>query len=245
MTTIIRITLILFLSLFLGACHFDFNNREISGNGNVEDRDLNISGSFDAVRASEGWEVILKKGNENSVSASLDSNLYEHLDVHIDGSRLKIDTEDDTQIGRATSKKIYVTFSDHLSELKASSAATITSESTLEGERLSLDVSSAGTINTEVAVRSVDTDASSAGTINVKGITERFAGDASSAGKINASGLKSENAKADVSSAGYVGIFASKSIHADASSAGNVEYWGNPESVNAQESSSGGSINKK
>lgn len=245
MTTLIRITLLLFLFLFMASCHFGFNNREVSGNGNVEERNLNMSDNFDAVKASEGWEVILKKGDEISASASLDSNLYEYLDVHVSGNRLIIETKDDAQIKRATSKKIYVTFTEELNELRASSAATITSESILTGERISLDVSSAGTINTEIAVRSVKTDASSAGQINIKGIAERFEGDASSAGRINASELKCEDAQTDASSAGYVGIYTSKSIHAEASSGGSVEYWGDPKEVNAPKSSSGGSVSKR
>lgn len=118
MTTLIRITLLLFLSLFMASCHFGFNNREVSGNGNVEERNLNMSDNFDAVKASEGWEVILKKGDENSVSASLDSNLYEYLDVQVSGNRLEIKTKDDAQIRRATSKKIYVTFTEELNELR-------------------------------------------------------------------------------------------------------------------------------
>ncbi len=244
MNTFIRFTLILFLSLFLASCVFDFHHNEVSGNGNIEDRNLNITENINAIKASRGWEVIIKKGAETSVTARLDSNLYEYLDVHVDGSTLKIDTNDNAQITDASSKKIYVTFTENLNELKASSASSIKSESTLVGERINLDVSSAGTISTQVNIRSVTTGASSAGNITLKGIAERFEADASSAGRINASHLKSEDAEIDASSAGYVGIFASKSIHANASSAGNIEYWGNPNEVNAPRSSSGGSISK-
>ena len=245
MTTIIKVTIGLLVSLLLTSCNFQFNQKDVSGSGNVEDRNLSISDNFDGIKASNGWEVILKKGTENSVTASLDANLYDYLDVHVEGSRLIIETLENAHITNASSKKIIVTFSENLQDLKASSAAVINAESVLEGERISLDVSSAGTINTEVAVRSIDTDASSAGTINLKGITQRFEGDASSAGNINAKNLKSEDAQTDASSAGHISIYASKSIHADASSAGNIEYWGDPKEVNAPESTSGGSVVKK
>ena len=255
MTKVIKISMCLFLSIFLTSCQWNikvkdvkensFSSIKIIGKGNIENRDLSISQNFHGIKVSRGWNVVLKKGNSYGVHAQLDANLYDHLNVHVDGGRLIIETVNYNQITKASSKKIIVTYNQNFTDLNASSAATINAEEALEGEKIHFYVSSSATITAPVAIRSISSEATTSGTINLKGITQHFEGDTSSSGDINASNLKSEDAQTDASSAGHISIYASKSIHADASSAGNIEYWGDPKEVNAPESTSGGSVVKK
>lgn len=242
MINLIKSLLVLSLSLLLGSCHFSMN--QVDGNGNVTERDLAINGDFNEIKASNGWDVQLKKGTTPGVRAKIDENLYEYLDVHIDGNRLEIEMKDNYNLGNTSSRMIYVTYTNPIERIKASSAASINSEDVIEGEHIDLDVSSAGSISVELAVREVTADASSAGDLQIKGIAESFTGEASSAASIEAQNLKTEHSELDASSAGSIEIFASKSINAEASSGGSVDYWGNPKETRDSESS-GGSVDRK
>ncbi|HEA29320.1 MAG TPA: DUF2807 domain-containing protein [Leeuwenhoekiella sp.] len=242
MTTCIKILATAMLTLLLTSCHFDFH--QVDGNGHVVEKNLNINKNFNAITVSNGWEVILKKGTQPGVTASIDENLYEYLDVHVDGNTLEIEMKDNNNVGSATSRKIYVTYAQNLDKLKASSAGEITSEDVLMGEKILFDASSAGSITAKIEVRHVETEASSAADLNLSGLAQTFNGSASSAASIDAKNLKTEEATADVSSAGSITVFASKTLDAEASSGGSVNYWGEPKEVRDSESS-GGSINKK
>lgn len=242
MTTLIRILATTLLALLLSACHFEFH--QVDGNGNVVEKELEIDQDFTEIAVKNGWEVTLKKGTEPRANAAIDENLYEYLDVHVDGKTLVVEMIDNYNVGTATSQKIEVIYTQNLEKLKASSAGEITTEDTLMGEDMLFDVSSAGRISAKIEVRNVSLDASSAGNIDLSGLAQTFDGEASSAANVDAQDLKTETATADVSSAGSIKIFASKKIEAEASSGGSVSYWGNPAEIRDSESS-GGSVNKK
>jgi hypothetical protein len=242
MTTLIKILATTFLALLLTSCNFEFH--QVNGNGNVVEKNLNINEDFTTLKASNGWEVSLKKGTQPGVTARIDENLYEYLDVKVEGNTLKVAMKDNYNVGKATSRKIIVTYSGTLDKLKASSASEITAEGILESENMAFDASSAGSIIAKIEVRKVETDASSAGDLKLSGLAQTFNGSASSAATIDAKELKTEQATADVSSAGTIDLYASKTLDADASSGGSVNYWGAPREVRDSESS-GGSINRK
>jgi hypothetical protein len=68
--------------------------------------------------------------------------------------------------------------------------------------------------------------------------------DLSSAGDLNAYEFKVKEADISVSSAGDADIYVTEKLRADASSAGDVNYKGDPKNVDAHTSSAGG-VNKK
>ena len=76
------------------------------------------------------------------------------------------------------------------------------------------------------------------------GEAQRLDFDASSAATINAKDLKAEFCNAEASSAGSIRTYVSKEITTNASSGGDIDYWGEPQQVAVNESS-GGSVSKK
>ena len=243
MTTLIKILVTAFCALLMSSCDFNFAIGRTDGNGNVVEKNLNITEPFKDVHASSGWEVILEKGDEMSVVAEADENLLDILDVYVTGSTLKIRTKE-SNIGRASSKKVYVTYTDDLENISVSSGANLVAHDKLEGERMKFDVSSGGSLKAKVTVRNVKAEVSSGGSIYLSGGSETVETDVSSGGMIDASDLKAENCIAEASSGGNIKVWAGNSITAKASSGGNIEYWGNPNKINTPKSMSG-SISKK
>ena len=95
---------------------------------------------------------------------------------------------------------------------------------------------SAGNINIlEMSSEVVEAEANSAGKVELKGNCMRATLTASSAGNLNASELTAGHVTADASSAGNVFCHANESLKANASSAGNVKYKGEPKEVSIPE----------
>ena len=244
MTLIIKLAVGAVAALLMSSCNFNIDMGQIEGNGNVVTKDLNRTQDFSKIHSSNGWDIVLKKGTSPSVTAEMDENLYEYLDVHYEGNTLRIETTDNSNIGHATSRIVYVTYASPLEAIKASSASNITADHTLTGDQLSLDISSAATVKLPVEIRDIRADASSAATLNLEGEAQTLNFDVSSAATINAKDLKAEFCDAEASSAGTIKVFVSKELKTKASSAGDIDYWGEPQQVAVSESS-GGNVSKQ
>ena len=244
MTTLIKFIVGILFSLLLSSCAFDISFGQIRGNGNVQTENLDITQNFEGISAGNGWDVYLEKGDRVSVTVEADENLIEAMDIYVKGNTLKIYCEDN--IGRATSKKVYVTYVGNLDYIGASSGADVFTKEVLKGEELSLNVSSGGSIQAEAVVRTIDTDVSSGGDIKIAGSTERLTADVSSGGMIKAKALKAKNANANASSGGSIDLYVTDDLRARASSGGDIDYWGDPETVDTpKKSMSGGSVSRK
>ena len=244
MTALIKFIVGLFTALLFTSCVFDASFGQIRGNGNVQTENFNISDDIDGVSAGNGWDVYLEKGDRVSVIVEADENIIEAAEIYVKGSTLKIYCE--KNIGKASSKKVFVTYIDDLEYLSASSGADVVTKEVLKGEDLSLNVSSGGSIDTEAIVRNIDTDVSSGGDIKIAGSTENLTADVSSGGMIKAKSLKAKNANASASSGGSMDLYVTDDLRARASSGGDIDYWGDPGKVDApRKSVSGGSVSKK
>jgi hypothetical protein len=114
-----------------------------------------------------------------------------------------------------------------------------------EGKNAIIDVGSLGKINATLQnFNQVDIEASSLGQITLVGITQSIKVDASSTADCNLKNLAVENAIINASSIAKVSVNVSKSIKAAASSSAKVDYYGNAETQEFEESTSG-KIRKK
>ncbi len=194
-------------------------------------------GSFTGVKASSGIDVYLTQGDAESVTVEADENLHEYIITEVKGDVLHVYT--DVNIRDAEKKRVYVTMKN-INSVATSSAGDIYGESPIKTDELKLSASSAGDIKLEVYAKEVKVSISSSGDITLKGETDELEADLSSAGDLNAYELKAREANISVSSAGDADIYASEKITAHASSAGDINYKGDPKYVDAHTSSAGG-----
>jgi len=128
MTTLVRITIALILTLFLSSCGFDINFGDFGtgkkGNGVVTSETREITGDFTVVSASEGLDVYVTDGNEFEITVEADENIIDLIATDIKNDRLRIHAIEN--IGRAT-KKVFVTLPE-ISGLKSSSGAHLSTE---------------------------------------------------------------------------------------------------------------------
>jgi hypothetical protein len=209
--------------------------KTVEGHGNVVSRERKTD-SFTGIKVSSGIDVYLKQGDNMTVTVEADENLHEYILTEVKGGVLNVYSE--YNIRNAEKKRVYVTMKE-VNSLMTTSAGDIYGESPINTNRLELSASSAGNIKLEVHAKDIDIDISSSGDITLTGESDKLRADLSSAGDLNAYDLKSREADISVSSAGDADVNVSERITARASSAGDINYKGDPKYVDSHSSSAG------
>lgn len=242
---------------------------QVSENRNVSD--------FSKLKASQGIEVLYTVSNSNSIKVETDDNeRLQMIKTEVEGETLKIFV--DTENGKKPKSKkwnnrtingvsfnvikVYVT-GKSLTEIKASSSASIKIQNLNTTERLEVavsssgsvsgnfecndfkaDVSSSGDVKGKLSAKTVYVEVSSSGDVTLDGNATSLEVKASSSGDCNLRGLSVVDAKVKASSSADVTLTVSKSLDAAASSSADIDYYGNPSQVNTDKSSSG-SVNRR
>ncbi len=232
----LRILTIAIAVLSISSCTNGQLRKTFYGNKTVVTKERQAE-SFTGIKVSTGIDVFLKQGNNESVSVEADENLQDHIITEVRDGVLNVYT--DANISSAERKKVYVTVKE-LSSARTTSAGDIIGETPFKSDKLTLSASSAGNVKLEVYAKEINADISSSGDITLAGEADILDADLSSAGDLNAYNLKVREADVNVSSAGDADINVSEKITARASSAGDINYQGNPKYVDAHTSSAGG-----
>ncbi|HYG19276.1 MAG TPA: head GIN domain-containing protein [Ohtaekwangia sp.] len=198
------------------------------------------TGAFSGVKAAEGVDVYLKKGDMEQVKVEVTGTQTSNVITEVSGSYLKIHMKDVRE--RNVSAKVYVTYVS-LDKVSASSAGSIFSEGTLQARDMEISASSAGSIDLTVEAETLSVSSSTAGDVELKGKVRSISADASTAGEIDAYDLQAEEVDAEASTGGSVKINAQESLTARASSGGSIRYRGSPDRSDIN-SSTGGAVRK-
>lgn len=210
--------------------------KTIHGNHKVTKSERD-AGPFTGIKVSSGVDVYLKQGDSEAITIEADENLHEYIITEIKGGILHVYTE--VNIRDAEVEKVYVTMKE-INSVATTSAGDVVGESPIRTGKLELSASSAGDIKLEVYAKEVEVDISSSGDMTLNGEADIFKADLSSAGDLEAYGLKTREADISVSSAGDADIYVSEKITARASSAGDINYKGDPKYIDVHTSSAGG-----
>ena len=211
---------------------------QITGNRHVTTETRTIHDDFSHVKGSQGLDIYLEKGNENSVRVEADENLHQYIDVFVEDQTLRIKVVRHKNIGRAKSKKIYVTYTD-INAISASSGADIIVNSILKSEYITLKSSSGADLDVEVNAKKTIANCSSGADIKLSGKSRNFEAKASSGSDISAKNLLTKNSYAKASSGADISLRVTHNLEVRTSSGGNVNYYGNPENVSKNKSLSG------
>lgn len=237
----IHFLLLLVIPLLL-SCHSNAGNwlKSITGNGHVTKVTRPVE-SFDGVKASAGINVYLFQGNDEKVVVEADENLLECIKTEVKGSTLHCYI--DCNIHFSTEMNVYVNYKI-LNSINASSGSDVLGETVIKTGTLDIEVSSGADVKVEVDAEKVFCDVSSGSDATIAGKTSHFQGSASSGAEIKATDLKVETCDVSASSAGDIRITVNESIEANASSGGDITYYGSPKREHVEESS-GGDVSRR
>jgi hypothetical protein len=226
----------------LFSCNIHAGNwlKSVHGNGHVT-KDTRQVESFDGVKASAGINVFLFQGNEEKVVVEADDNLLDCIKTEVKGSTLHCYI--DCNVHFSSKMNVYVNYK-MLNKIDASSGSDVSGETVIKTESLSIGVSSGADVKVDVDAQNVYCEVSSGSDATIVGKASYFRGNASSGADIKAGDLKVATCDATASSAGEIKISVSESIEANASSGGDITYYGHPEKERINESS-GGDVSRR
>jgi len=231
-----------FVSVLCTSCVLDLNLGQTHGNGNVVTETRDVNSSFEVVRGSAGLDVVLTEGSENKIVVEADENLQEIIETNVRDEKLHITVSKGHNIGRSKAKKVFVTYVS-LAGVEASSGADVVVNSVLKNETLQLRSSSGADLDVEVFAKNVTARSSSGSDLSISGKAVNLNSKASSGSRIDAQKLDLVNCTADVSSGADIIVNVKEVLNAEASSGGQVKYYGNPTSV-LKDAGHSGSVKK-
>lgn len=220
----------------LSSCNFDISLGQVDGNGNVVTEERSVA-DFTKVKGAAGIDVYLTEGTENKVTVEADENLMELIETEVEGGKLRIRAIQN--IGRAKAKKVHVTYVN-LSSIEASSGADVIGNSVIKSETLNLDTSSGADLELEILASEVFAETSSGSDMKISGKATSLRAKASSGSDLDARELLVATCNADASSGADIKVNVKDRLTAEASSGGDVHYYGDPAAVTNKGSHSGG-----
>jgi len=245
---------LILLALAVGITLSSFGRRTIRGNGNLITSERTVS-AFQQVSSSGSAEIRFFASNEHRVVVTTDSNLDEFIEISTRNGVLNIGT-----------KRGSYNFTRFLVEIHSPTLTGVTMsgsgrfigmdkivtpnfrgvlsgsgriEGTFECNNFSARVSGSGRVEATVKSSEFSATVSGSGRIIANGISENADITISGSGNFNGNNFNTQSATVTVSGSGSVNICVENTLQARVSGSGNINYCGNPTTVNANITGSG------
>jgi hypothetical protein len=206
----------------------------------------NLSGSFTGVSVSNGVDLYLTQGSEESIAVSASDEKYmERFKTEVENGILKIYYDDKGVNWSANDKrklKAYVSFK-MLQKIHATGGAGVRMQGTLEAENLDIKFTGGSAFNGKLKAKALTVDQSSGSAINIGGIADKIDVGVSSGAVFKGYDLVVDYCTAKASSGGGVRITINKELNAKANSGGGVKYKGDA-IIKEIDVNTGGSVKK-
>lgn len=222
-TSIVYITVIVLLLFATGGCPGSLI--PIRGNGTITQQNFPLN-NFETVSVSGDWTVEITQNETFSVTVDADKNLFDYLDIRVDGSHnLHIGFKKGYAISNAHCKasiKMPI-----LEQLTTSDSITgeINLFNNMSGKAMSIAISGSGDITANnIKVKNLALEISGSGSFEATGEAQAFKVDISGSGEIRTTGLKTKEANISISGSGSAEVWVTDSLTADISGSGKVRY---------------------
>ncbi len=232
----IKITTAFLVLVIFSSCDLQITMSSVEGNGNVIKEDRVFSEEIDNVKVSNGLLVELVNSQEQIITIEADENLHEYIETELVNGTLHVKTT--KNIRKAKSKKVTIAYVE-LESIHASSGSNVRGFPGMVSEELDLKASSGAQINVNVLTKELSAQSSSGANISIKGQARNFNSKASSGSSIDARELQAIYCTSKASSGANITLNIQRSLEAKASSGGDIKYYGEPEVVTQNASSSG------
>lgn len=234
------LTILVILGMASLACGVTINlpgSQVVRGSGDVKTEQRAISGVKRVTVANQG-DLTIEIGEEEKLLIEAEDNLLPYLLSEVQGSELKLGTQNNTNIQSTRPIRYYLTVKT-LERLEVNSSGSISAPE-LNVDDFSIDVSSSGDIYIEALYADrLEIDISSSGNITIAtGMLGYQDISISSSGNYDAREIDALNARVKISSSGSARIWVRDELDVNISSSGNVYYRGDPR-LNVRNTSSG------
>lgn len=230
---------VLFIGLLtltaLNACTFDC----VKGSGNEASEDRKAE-AYTQIDASGAYKITLKQDSSLSIHIIGDDNLLKYIKTTVDGDQLRITTKRSI----CTQKDIRIVLGvRNLETIKAAGAVEITSDGKLNVKDLDINLSGACKLNLDLNAANVTTKGSGSTDISLKGQATSHTIKLTGSGKVSALDFVVNKYNVETTGAGEYKINVLNDLSVHATGASDIQYRGNPTTIN--NSKSGSSTIKK
>jgi hypothetical protein len=240
MNTLVRITLALtfiLLGTTDGISQKWGNKGKVKGNGNVTTKTVSTS-DYDAVEVAGFMDVVLKSGQEGTITVVTDDNVHEYVEIESNGGTLTIKIKNHVSISSSKGIKITVPFKD-LNRVKLSGSGSIKGNDIIESDTFEAGVTGSGDVELHINASTLDAKVTGSGDLELRGNARDLEVKVTGSGDFEGADLSSDNAQAYVSGSGDIKINARTSIKARVTGSGGIQYSGNPAKSDTKVSGSG------
>lgn len=235
-----KVVIAVVTAVLFSSCGFEGKLRRVDGNGKVTTQQRTVNGSFDAVSAGSGLEIIIEQGQPAGITVEADDNLQEHIKTELNGNELHISS--DVNLGSASAKKVTVRLPEIVS-LESSSGCSVKSIGTLKTDKITLSSSSGSTMAIGIDANTAHCSTSSGSSMELLGRAGELVTDSGSGSSLDAAKVSADNVSGEASSGSTTVVNPLKALNARASSGGSLRYVSTPEKL-SKHTSSGGSVSQ-
>jgi hypothetical protein len=204
----------------------------LPGSGKIISQTREVDG-FQTISIRYPAEVTIQQGSAELVTVTADDNLLPQLSTATSGGTLTIKNTEANwgkRVNPSQTVKIKITVKD-LRELDFSAAGDVSVDG-LKTDTLKVSVSGAGTLTiSNLAAGRLDCNLSGAGTIRASGAADDLKLRISGVGSFEGGELHSQAADAGISGAGSAKLWVERSLEAQISGTGSINYYGAPATV--------------
>lgn len=193
-------------------------------------RQQRSTGNFHKVEISGAFEVYLDQGKTESLFVEASDDILPKIITEVKGQVLVIRLKSHLTIPDHESMKVYLTFKE-LESIEISGAVKLTGTMPLKFNDLELECSGASKLDLNLNAANLDCNFSGAAIANLAGECSSLDVETSGASKLHAADLRTHNCTLDCSGASQAGIYVTGKLQVTGSGAANIEYAGNPETI--------------
>jgi hypothetical protein len=206
------------------------------GSGRMETREYDLAG-FEAIRASHGFRVEVRQGDEFEVLVTSDDNILDRLEVEVDGDVLSLGLPP----GFFTTSRLEAEVTmPEIREVNASGGSRVSLDGFVEEQdAFRTVVSGGGRISGEIHAERIEVSLSGGARAELSGSGERLSLSISGGGTGALEDLAVETVDADLSGGSQATVNVSEALDATASGGSTLRYIGDPDI--GRENVSGGS----
>ncbi len=216
--------IVFIISLLSLIAIYTFARAQETGNKIVvtQDRTLPL---FQSIDAGGSVNVMIQKGDKQSVKIETDENLLEKITTEVTDGVLTVGSKG---IKNATKTNVYINL-PNLRSLNAHGAVDVTGESLFEADEFSIEASGASSVKMDIDVNLLKTKISGAADVTLSGRAKVHKIDVSGAGSLKAKGLVTEDADYLVQGAGDAFLNVTGNLKGESKGAGEVRFIGDPQ----------------
>lgn len=194
----------------------------ITGSGPMKTEEYSPS-PFTALSQEISARVVLEEGEAHAVRIHSYENLFEHIEVLVDGDRLRIRSDRNLRADPAIEVTV---IAPRIESVSVVGSARIGGTAALRGETVAARISGSGRIELPVQATEADIAISGSGRIHLNGAADSVRARISGSGSIRTDEIEARDAVADISGSGRIEVYASQSLRARISGSGRITYGG-------------------